>query len=97
MTRQLGVDLEDIYLNGDTATPETDPDYDFLKLNDGWIKQIENGGHVEDRTSISSGAMSIGVYYDALKEMPNKYNNGTLRWLMSPRRKQEWKNTCLIN
>ena len=22
--------------------------------------------------------------------MPNKYNNGNLRWLMSPRRKQDW-------
>lgn len=91
MTRQLGVDLEDLYLNGDTATAETNEDYDFLKINDGWIKQIEANGHVEDRTSISSGAMSIDVYYDALAEMPNKYNNGTLRWLMSPRRKQEWE------
>jgi uncharacterized protein YlzI (FlbEa/FlbD family) len=91
MTRQLGVDLEDIYLNGDTATLETDPDYDFLKINDGWIKQIEAGGHVEDRSAINGGAMSVDVYYDALKQMPNKYNNGSLRWLMSPRRKQEWE------
>lgn len=91
MTRQLGVDLEDIYLNGDTETPDTDTDYDFLKINDGWIKQIEAGGHVEDRTSINSGAMSVDVYYDALQQMPNKYNNGTLRWLMSPRRRQEWE------
>jgi uncharacterized protein YlzI (FlbEa/FlbD family) len=91
MTRQLGVDLEDLYLNGDTATLETDPDYDFLKINDGWIKQIEAGGHVEDRSAINGGAMSVDVYYDALQQMPNKYNNGTLRWLMSPRRKQEWE------
>jgi uncharacterized protein YlzI (FlbEa/FlbD family) len=91
MTRQLGVDLEDLYLNGDTATLETDPDYDFLKINDGWIKQIEAGGHVEDRSAINGGAMSVDVYYDALNQMPNKYNNGTLRWLMSPRRKQEWE------
>ncbi len=96
MTRQIGVDQEDLYMNGDTETAETDVDYDFLKINDGFIKQIEAGGHVEDRTSISSGAMSIDVYYDALAEMPNKYNNGTLRWLMSPRRKQEWER-YLIN
>ena len=96
MTSQLGVDLEDIYMNGDISTLESDPDYDFLKLNDGWIKQMLNGGHVEDRTSISSGAMSVDVYYDALKKMPNKYNNGKLRWMMSPHRKQEWEN-YLIN
>ena len=47
MTTQLGIDLEDLYLNGDEATESTDPDYDFLKINDGWIKQISNGGHVE--------------------------------------------------
>lgn len=90
MTRQLGVDLEDLYLNGDVDTPSDDPDYDFLKINDGWIKQMMNGSHVEDRSSKDSGAMSIDVYYDALQQIPNKYNNGRLRWLMSPKRKQEW-------
>lgn len=90
MTRQLGIDMEDLYLNGDTETPDTDPDYDFLKINDGWIKQLQNGAHVEDRSSKNSGAMSIDVYYDALQQIPNKYNNGRLRWLMSPLRKQEW-------
>lgn len=90
MTRQLGVDLEDLYLNGDEDTPSDDPDYDFLKINDGWIKQLMNNAHVEDRSSKDSGAMSIDVYYDALQQIPNKYNNGRLRWLMSPKRKQEW-------
>ena len=47
MTTQLGIDLEDLYLNGDEATESTDPDYDFLKINDGWIKQISNSGHVD--------------------------------------------------
>ena len=42
MTTQLGIDLEDLYLNGDEATESTDPDYDFLKINDGWIKQIRS-------------------------------------------------------
>lgn len=90
MTRQLGVDLEDLYINGDVDTPSDDPDYDFLKINDGWIKQLMNNAHVEDRSSKDSGAMSIDVYYDALQQIPNKYNNGRLRWLMSPKRKQEW-------
>ena len=90
MTTQLGIDLEDLDLNSDTATASTDPDYDFLKINDGWIKQLENGTHIEDRTSKSSGAMSLDVFYSALKELPNKYNNGNLRWIMSPRRYQEW-------
>lgn len=91
MTAQVGADTEDLALNGDEDTPSSDPDYKFLKLNDGWIKQIMNGAHVEDRSSKNSGAMSISVYYDMLEQIPNKYNNGNLRWIMSPRRKQEWE------
>lgn len=89
MTTQLGIDLEDLYLNGDEATESTGPDYDFLKINDGWIKQISNGGHVYDASSESS--MSLDLFYKTLKTLPNKYNNGKLRWLMSPHRAQEWE------
>ncbi|MEY8438919.1 MULTISPECIES: phage major capsid protein [Eubacteriales] len=89
MTTQLGIDLEDLYLNGDEATESTDPDYDFLKINDGWIKQISNGGHVYDASSATG--MSLDLFYKTLAQLPNKYNNGKLRWLMSPHRAQEWE------
>ena len=132
MTSQLGVDLEDLYLNGDenaaksTAFVESKPyaigdivthddmlykyiaahsagawnaaevieigsaaDVDFLKLNDGWVKQINNGGHVYDASG--ENAMKLDIFYKTLQMMPNKYNNGKLRWLMSPKRAQEWE------
>lgn len=89
MTTQLGVDMEDLYLNGDEDVAEGTADYDFLKINDGWIKQISNGGHVYDASS--EGEMSLDLFYKALAQIPNKYNNGRLRWLMSPRRAQEWE------
>lgn len=95
MTTQMGVDLEDLDLNGDTATLETAEDYDFLKINDGWIKQISNGGHVVDRSAVNGGAMSLDVFYSTVKAMPNKYNNGKLRWIMSPHRYQDWIYTLL--
>lgn len=95
MTTQMGVDLEDLDLNGDTATADTDPDYDFLKINDGWIKQISNGGHVVDRSAVNSGAISLDVFYSTVKALPNKYNNGKLRWIMSPHRYQDWIYTLL--
>lgn len=93
MTTQLGVDMEDLYLNGDTAVATTDPDHDFLYINDGWVKQIKSGGHVLDASTSAngSGAMSLDLFYKALGAIPNKYNNGKLRWLMSPRRAQEWE------
>lgn len=89
MTSQLGVDMEDLYLNSDTATSAEDPDYDFLKLNDGWIKQIMEGGHVYDASEATT--MSLDIFYKTLQQLPNKYNNGKLRWLMSPKRAQEWE------
>ena len=96
MTQQLGRDTEDLYLNGDTSTPSTDPDYDFLKINDGWIKQLSNGSHVLDASQAPySGNMSLNLFYAAMQALPNKFNNGTLRWLMSPKRKQDWEKYLL--
>ena len=128
MTTQLGIDLEDLYLNGDEDAGEAkafsatdtyaagdivtysgglyrfiaahaagawsgidveeigeDGDTDFLKLNDGWIKQISNGGHVLDASS--KGTMTLDTMYDAMQLLPNKYNNGKLRWLFAGRDK----------
>ena len=132
MTRQLGVDLEDLYLNGDESTKDAVAfsataayavgdkvtydgglyvftaahtagawnsaqvkelgaagDVDFLKINDGWIKQIKANGHIYDASSAST--MSLDIFYKTLAAMPNKYNNGKLRWIMSPHRAQEWE------
>jgi hypothetical protein len=92
MTTQLGIDMEDLYLNGDTATDSENPDYDFLKINDGWIKQMSDGAHKLDASgSKYDGGMSLDLFYDMLAALPNKYNNGKLRWLMSPHRAQEWE------
>lgn len=88
MTTQVGVDSEDLYLNGDTATASSDADYDFLKINDGWVKQIKNGGHVTDMTNKTA---DLDMFYNAVASVPNKYNNGKLRWIMSPHRAQEWE------
>lgn len=133
MTTQVGLDLEDLELNGREAaknaaafeTTETyaagdivtydgglylfitahsagawndahaaligdDGDEDFLKVNDGWLKQLEDEAHIVDRTGVNGGAMSLDVFYSAIKALPNKYNNGNLRWVMSPHRHQEW-------
>jgi len=88
MTSQIGVDTEDILFNGDTATASTDPDYDFLKLNDGFIKQITAGGHVYNASALVD---KLEVFKNALQLLPNKYNNGKLKWFMSPAMKQDWQ------
>ncbi|GAB2558243.1 P2 family phage major capsid protein [Gracilibacillus alcaliphilus] len=95
MTTQLGIDLEDLYINGDEATPESDADYDFLKINNGWLQQLETGSHIVDRAPINNGDLSLDVFYKALEDMPNKYNNGTLKWLVAPSLKQRWEQYLL--
>lgn len=94
MSAQVGIDMEDLWFNGDTNTDSADEDYEFLKLNDGFIKIITDGGHVVDAKDESE--MSLNLFGNALQSMPNKYNNGNLRWLVSPFRKQSWE-TELLN
>lgn len=88
MTTQLGIDLIDLYLNGDEEVSSSQPDYDFLKIDTGWIKQIESGGHIVDN---GNKALSLDMFYNLLRAVPNKYNNGKLRWIMSPHMKQNWE------
>lgn len=89
MTTQVGVDTEDLLINGDENTKPEDPDYDFLKLNDGIKKIITNGGHIVDVKG--SGEMEMEMFYKAVASIPNRFNNGRLRWLMSPTRAQQWE------
>lgn len=88
MTTQMGVDNEDLWLNGDTSVSADNEDHDFLYINDGWLKLMNNGAHVYNANNAD---MSLDLFYDAVRALPNKYNNGRLRWIMSPRRKQEWE------
>lgn len=92
MTSQVGLDFTDLCLNGDTEVKADDPDHDFLYVKDGWLKQLMDG-HVVDKSSTSS--INIGMFYEAVKAIPNKYNNGSLRWIMSPHMQQEWEQYLL--
>ncbi len=131
MTKQVGVDSEDLLLNGDekAATAEAfsastdytagqcvkqdsglyrfvknhaagawnDGDVErigdagdgiFLGQNDGIIKAL-NTGHVIDVSGASK--MSLDMFYKAVASMPTRFNDGTLRWMMSPTRAQQWE------
>lgn len=85
MTTQLGIDLEDLHFNGDSAS--SDP---FLSINDGWIKQIRTGAgaHVVDCTA--DGSFGKATLFKILQNLPNKYRSQNLRWLMSPTRRLLW-------
>lgn len=89
MTKQVGADTEDLLVNGDESVIASDPDHDFLYINDGFQKIIANEGHVIDVTGCAD--MEMEMFYRAVSAMPNKYNNGKLRWIMSPTRAQQWE------
>lgn len=52
MTKNYGDNMQDIGFNGDTATPNTDPDYAFLSINDGWLKLAKTKGNFIDWTTL---------------------------------------------
>ena len=92
LTTQLGLDMEDLHWNGDTATNPADPDYDFLSLNDGWWKQIIAGGHVIDATLVDGGAaISKSHFFAAYKALPGKYlRAGKVVWAMNAATEIAW-------
>jgi len=83
VTGQIGRDLEDLHFNGDEAS--LDP---FVKLNDGWLKQLAAGGsgaHRVNGATIDSGDATKNQFFAALEAMPNKFlTSGTLRWVANP-------------
>jgi len=85
MTTQLGIDLEDLHFNGDTAS--ADP---FIQINDGWLKQVRTGtgAHVVD----CAGDTGFGkaTLFKGLNALPNKYRGPNVRWMMSPTRRVKW-------
>lgn len=74
MATQFGNDVEDVAINGDSAS--ADP---LLKAFDGWRKLGLAGGHVVDA---GGSALDKAVFNTALKAMPRKYKQrrDQLRW-----------------
>ena len=80
---QLQVDVLDLAFNGDEATEVADADYGFLKLNDGYIKQIKTKGNVVDGATIAGGLFSKEYFYKLRRSVPKKYRNPNFRWICS--------------
>lgn len=91
MATQLGNDLEDLYINGDTA--DADP---LLKSLDGFVKRFLAGAHV-----VSAGGANLNksVFNKAVKTMPRKYlsRRGDLRFFTSPGLLQDFLNVTTDN
>jgi HK97 family phage major capsid protein len=89
MTTQFGLDMEDLEINGDTASGNA-----FIQINDGIIKQVVTAnvaGRNINGSTINGGVFSKAHYFEALQSMPNIYRTSpNLVWIMSPNRKLQW-------
>jgi hypothetical protein len=70
MANQLGNDLEDLAINGDTEADMTEPGWGLIKAFDGYKKLGEQGGYVLD----AQGArLHKGIFNQMYKSMPRKF------------------------
>lgn len=85
MTTQLGIDLEDLHFNG-----QGDGEDPFLKINDGWVKQIKNGtgSHLVDCQADT--LFNKQTLLKILNALPGKYRGPNTKWVMSPTRRLSW-------
>lgn len=87
LATQMGNDLEDLYINGDTALVGDA----LLKSLDGWIKRALAGTHV---VSHGGNVMNRALFNKVVKSMPRKYlsRRGELKFFTSPGLLQDFIN-----
>ena len=91
LTKQLGIDLEDLHWNSDTAAG-AGPDQDFLILNDGWLKQLSAGAHVVDAgVGFTDAKIAKDKFFAAVQALPSKYHGKPgLAWMMNKVTEYAW-------
>ncbi|MDQ1236695.1 hypothetical protein QE450_004193 [Paenibacillus sp. SORGH_AS306] len=75
MTKNFADNMQDLGFNVNTATPSTNPDYDFLKINDGWIKKAKAKGNLVDYSKFQLPA------YSSITCIPTRSRNVCRHWL----------------
>ncbi|MFA4132580.1 MULTISPECIES: major capsid protein [unclassified Brevibacillus] len=84
MTLNYGDNMQDLGFNGDTATPNTNPDYDFLKINDGWLKLAKSKGNFIDWATITP-AEKAGILFELERAIPTRQRSaGVFKYFMHP-------------
>lgn len=83
IAKQIQVDLLDLAFNGDETVSNSDQDYEFLKMNDGYIKQTKSKSNLVDGASINNGNFSKDYFYALRRAVPKKYRNDKFIWICS--------------
>lgn len=84
MTKNYGDNMQDLGFNGDIDTPNTDPDYDFLKINDGWLKVAKTKGNVIDWSTLPTDK-KVGIFFELERSIPTRLRAaGEFKYFMHP-------------
>lgn len=84
MTKNYGENMQDIGFNGDTATPNTDPDYQFLSLNDGWLKIAKSKGNYIDFSTLDAN-QKLSILFELERSIPTRLRSaGVFKYFMHP-------------
>lgn len=84
MTKNYADNMQDLGFNGDTATPSTDPDYDFLKINNGWLKKAKEEGNLIDWATLPD-EKKIGIFFELERAVPTRLRAaGEFKYFMHP-------------
>lgn len=84
MTKNFGENMQDLGFNGDTATVDTDPDYDFLKINDGWLKLAKTKGNFTDWDTLPA-EKKVGIFFELERSIPTRLRaSGVFKYFMHP-------------
>lgn len=90
IARQIGLDMLDAAWNCDKDTDESDPDYNFLKNFNGYIKQLATGSNILDASTINSGIFSPEMFVAAAKLLPKQYSRGNYTWIANENTRLTW-------
>jgi len=90
--QQFGNDIEDLGINGDVDAT-TDPDADFLTIDNGWIKIAKTDAKTNKYDTAGSTDYKGVVFPAILKAMPDKWkrNRAGLAFLVSPGVEEEYR------
>lgn len=84
MTKNYGDNMQDLGFNGDTATASTDPDYEFLKINDGWLKLAKTKGNLIDWATLPA-EKKLGIFFELERSVPTRLRAaGVFKYFMHP-------------
>lgn len=84
MTKNYGVNLQELAFTGDTAIANTSADADFFKINDGWIKLAKTTGSYLDWSKLKE-PQKKGILFEIERAIPTRLRSaGTFKYFMHP-------------